>query len=65
MKIEVCYFCNKKRYCIKEDVGGEISVNNKTDVCLNCSISDKIRRFEEKEINLEELKEEIIDIINR
>lgn len=64
MKIETCYFCGEKKHCIKEDVGGEISCDNITDVCLSCAIGDRIRRFEEKEINFKQLKQEINEALD-
>jgi hypothetical protein len=64
MEIETCYFCGGRKHCIKEDVGGEVSCDNVTDVCLSCAIGDRIRRFEEKEITFDELKNEISEALD-
>lgn len=63
-----CYFCESEDvWCITEDIGGgemSESGSNIVDVCLKCAISDRIRRFEEKELSFMELKKEIEDILN-
>jgi len=62
IKKEKCYFCEKKLICIKEDIGGLIKENNINDVCLNCAITDKLRRFNEGDLCLLELENEIKEL---
>lgn len=62
LKNEKCYLCEKIKTGIYEDVGGLINEDNKVFICLTCFISDKIRRYEEKELSLFELKNEILNI---
>ena len=57
-KKEFCYFCDKKKICKIEDIGGRVSADNKVSVCLSCSKKDKIRQ--EKDNEIEKLNEKKI-----
>lgn len=65
VKQEICSICETRKKCIREDLGGRVGVDNTADVCLNCSVSDKIRRFDEKEISLVELRQEINEALDK
>jgi hypothetical protein len=65
LKKDTCYFCEEKKFCIIEDVGGLISADNQTTVCLDCAIGDRFRRQEEGELTWVELHDEIKEILEK